>query len=150
MYLKTDYTATLQCIYTLSLLARFKIHAFGGVAPSTAAALAGNLGTPIITYQAVTANGDDGKYGLKWDTPVALSRTGARLMTQAAQGVGISSGNITYVVLAEQDDPLTAGTSKVRYIATIGTSGADIIVDSVNIMAGQTYAFSSMFTLTFE
>jgi hypothetical protein len=149
MYLKTDYLATLQCIYTLSLLTRFKIHAYGGVQPVTAAALAGNLGTPIITYQAVTANGDDGKYGLKWDTPVALSRTGARLLTQAAQGVGISSGNITYVVLAEQDDPLTASTSKARYIATIGTSGADIIVDSVNIEQGKTYAFTSPYTVTF-
>ena len=148
MQLRTNALATKQATDMIAVLTAFKLHGYGGTPPATAAALAGALGTPAITYQAVSAN-LDGKYGLKWAAPVAQSRVAARDTTQAAQGVAASSTNLTYVVLAEQDDTLAADTAKYRLVASVGTSGADIILDSVAVVSGTTYAFSSPVTITF-
>jgi len=144
----TDSLATKQATDLKTALGNVKLHLFTGTAPTTSTALSGALGTPLATVQAVTADGG-GKYGIQWDTPVALSRTLARLLTQTCQYVGLSTGIIAYAVLTHVDDPLTASTSYYRLVMSVGTSGADVIVDSALVTTGLTYGFSSPLEIIF-
>jgi hypothetical protein len=144
----TDSIATQMAADLKTRLGNVKLHLFTGTKPNSSTALSGALGTPLATVQAVTADGG-GKYGIQWDTPVALSRTLARLMTQACKYVGLSTGMITYAILTGEDDPLTASTSYYRLVMSVGTSGTDIVVDSVSVTLGITYAFSSALEIIF-
>jgi hypothetical protein len=152
MTMLTDALATKSATDYLAALGRVFVHGFTGTVPSTAAALSGAL-TPAITFKAGAVNVDDGKYGFTWATPSALSRVlTLNNVSLNGRGTGLSTGILTYIVIANQDDTLTADTSKYRLMMMVGTSGASdelIVVSDPSVSVGVVKPFLDALTLSF-
>lgn len=120
---------------------KFNIYAFAGLPPSD---LTQAFSGWLIKFERVTADGAGSK-GIPWAAPVANSGILRRDMTVPCQGVGALPGNMGWWLIVHDTDALGLDANAQRFSYTVGTSGADILLDSVSITQGQTYPLQEVF-----
>ena len=134
----TDAWATKEAVDMAAALPYFHVSVFGGIMPSTAAALSAALGTPLITFKNVVQGANN--YAITWATPVALSRTLIRNQSEVVVGVGTAAAGTgttgTWAVIHSSSDTLGADTGKLRKAMTFGTSGTAIETSNPIIIQG--------------